>query len=1250
MAAEGVILENLERNLSREQNQWLLPSMRLVNLKESLEMIKGAVAALDVDEDHSIRGNLKNLVALLHQADDLLDEILTRTNDRSFPRDEDQNGNRVENLRRGLQRVVNASNRVAQQVSLLFPFSNRLLIVARRVEKIGQEIKSRGMQMLNNFDSNDRLERPFEPPQYTYSLTRSRVIGRDTEKQKIIEMLLRPLKKDETGVSVIPIVGPPGIGKSALAQFVYDDEKVKGYFDLRMWIQVSHISDEKEIIQEIVESCTNRTINKQNSKPAKHLHSRVHRNGLTFRDLLGCQSIDTSQTPSPGYSESKNRTNIHERRLQREIEGKLYLLILDDACITHGQRLKDLLAKGARGSRILVTTRSTAVANYAKTGVYGSYELGGLSQDFSWSLFENFALGQENQRDTEQGNERDPVMEKIGRAIAENCGGVPLTIKVAASLLYGKNKEKWSSFNSQLTFSANQEEDIMQHVLHFSYSDLPTRLKACFGYCSLFPDDFTFNKQDLLSLWIAQGFINPQHGRSLEKAADKYFLELSRRCFFEDVITDDLGNIITCKMHHILRTLACKYSAGIVSLCITDNSELNLDATCKHVSFTCDGDSLSKISSTKLESKTLRTLLSVNEPDSDTRIGPLVCNTLISSFTCLRVLDLNNLGIVDLPGSIGKLIHLRYLDLSKNDGLVALPKSVTDLHNLHTLKLNSCTKLRRLPCNFGELVNLGRFEIDECDNLTCMPLGLEKLTQIETLSRFIVGEDFSKDMAGLKALQDLNNLRGRLAIEFTGVSENIISEASQAELSSKTHLRELKLSWAKTVSNVEIVSHNLSEEERIPYEQLLQNLRPNSELQILCIEGYKGGDFPNWAGVNGLATSLPNLVVISIEGCEKCEHLPPFDELPSLKRLTLRHMANVRYVEREASVDSPFFPSLEELTLHNFYKLEGWRKEVTILPDSIIPLTTSRQQEPIRSFPHLSKLMIWNCPNLISMPLFMKVLDLNLCNVNQMLLEECAKKAVRQVGKNSSIRYLQIKGCPNLKSFDAVRQGLGNLPCLKHLVVERCHALSLLASELKHLSSLERLEISSCRELNLSDNGASSTGNFNTQIWIPGRIVHHLRGSLRSPWTSLKCLRHLTLREIPKMERLPEGLKHVQSLRSLWISACPALKELPEWIGTLTALQHLRIESCRQLTRLPEGLQHVISLMKVEITECPELMERCKEHTGEDWYKIKHAQVLLHKSWRYGLMSELEASKNRSNVRTLTDVKYFIVPLIAAGI
>ncbi|XP_057541985.1 putative disease resistance protein RGA3 [Amaranthus tricolor] len=1027
-------------------------------------------------------------------------------------------------------------------------------------------------------------------------------------------MLLQPKPEYEANVSVIPIVGLPGVGKSTLAKYVYDDVKVDNHFDLKIWIRASQITEE-EIIQEIVESCTNsKSVDKRFSTRASTSHSR-------FWDVLGCQSIDGSIT-LPGDGTSKSEADISKNRLRKEIKGKLFLLILDDACIITWQRLKNLLAGGARGSHILVTTRSREVADLSKTESVNVYQLQGLNDEHSESLFRTFAFGQQSQSEHEQ---------KIGNSIAKICKGNPLTIKVAASLLYAKNEDYLCSFNDAIP-GEEHDEHIMKHVLNFSFTELPTRLKVCLGYCSLFPENHIFNKHDLISLWTAQGFVEQQQGKILEETSEKYFLELSRRCFFEDVSTDDLGNIMNCKMHPIIHSLASQHAVGVVNMNGPDSSANQvLDSECKHVSFTYAKDP-QNIASSKTHAQNLRTLISVKEPDCDTVMAMSVCDLLLYSFKSLRVLDFHSQGIKEIPVSIGKLIHLRYLDLSENN-IVTLPKSITELHNLQTLKLNACMKLEKLPGNFGELVNLKRFEVDECNSLTSMPLGLEKLSQLVTLSRFIVNKNCSTE---LQVLSMLTSLRGRLAIELSGEWATNIPSKQLAELDRKVHLEKLKISWAKT------------ESKKSDYQQLLEQLQPNSNLKSLWIEGYKGDYLPKWAE-RDMLTSLPNLVVISIEGCEKCKYLPPFGALTSLRRLTLRHMPNVQYVERETTSESLasdsqenttectiFYPQLEELTLHNFYKLEGWRKEVMI---------TSQKQEVIRVFKRLTKLRLWNCPNLKSMPLFFEVLDLDLRNVNQKLLEECAKKtstAIRQQPKNKSrIEQLQIKGCCDLKSFEVVRKGLGSLPDLKQLVIERCDSLLSLAPELKYLSSLERLEISSCKKLNLSDKDNSGTGKSSSKSWIS-------RSIWKSPWTSLKLLLHLTLCELPKMETLPDGLQLVQSIRSLWIISCPVLRELPDWINSLTALQHLRINNCQGVKSLPEGIKEIKSLVKLEITECPDLMKRCKVHTGEDWHKIKHAWVLLHKSWRYGLMSEQGNSQKRSVVRETTDVKYYIVPVIAA--
>ncbi|XLR21764.1 disease resistance protein RGA2-like [Arachis hypogaea] len=91
--------------------------------------------------------------------------------------------------------------------------------------------------------------------QTSSAITEHQMYGRDQEKQKIVEFLTKHASSID-GLSVYPNVGMAGLGKTTLARWVFNDERVIQHFDLRIWVCVSTNFNIMRILQSIVESST----------------------------------------------------------------------------------------------------------------------------------------------------------------------------------------------------------------------------------------------------------------------------------------------------------------------------------------------------------------------------------------------------------------------------------------------------------------------------------------------------------------------------------------------------------------------------------------------------------------------------------------------------------------------------------------------------------------------------------------------------------------------------------------------------------------------------------------------------------------------------------------------------------------------------------------------------------------------------------------------------------------------------------
>lgn len=502
---------------------------------------------------------------------------------------------------------------------------------------------------------------------------------------------------------------------------------------------------------------------------------------------------------------------------------------------------------------------------------------------------------------------------------------MPLAITVVAKAMRAKKTlDEWKTSLSQMKDSSFPHTHVsvdkeLYQKLRWSYEELAQtrKLQLCFLYCAMYPEDEKIWVDELVRIWIGEGFIEDmQRGHSYVKL-------LIDRGLFQSVnpVKQGMGILVNkpvnvwkkrfITVHDVIRDVAINIAeqqnnylcrAGLQLTAFPRNAQ-----QCQRVSVRCN--QIKSVRKDNLCTQLVSLILSTN----------LNLNSLSFSnnLNSLRILDLSNTQIESVPTS---LPELRVLDLS-NTKIDSVPTSFTRLEFL-TLR-GTCIK--ELPREIGDLSDLEFLDVSECKYLTSLPEEISQLRSLRRLHLSMGMENAVTDPKNVMALRGLKNLTELHLYLFFKFEKH---ETMGTIMGSWVEMRHLYLHY----------NHMLPSKSNLP-----EGMQSMKNLQTLVLYDYRGTRLPNWI------CDFQQLERLELDSCENVKELPLLGRLPCLKFLKLRKYSNVRDLE----IGSDGFPELEMLHLSEIPKLRSIGKGAFVE----------------ESLPKLRVLKIKKCPLLRKLPI-----------------------------------------------------------------------------------------------------------------------------------------------------------------------------------------------------------------------------------------------------------------------------------------
>ncbi|KAH7660093.1 P-loop containing nucleoside triphosphate hydrolase protein [Dioscorea alata] len=654
-AFAGKLVERLANVIEEKAIMVLGVKDELQRLRRRMERIARVLKDAEKRriQDETVKGWVDELKDLMYDADDIIDLCMIQGT--GLLLDVDHHS-----------QLPESSTTASTRVCCHFPLLSCVRSVPSRYE-IADKIKSLNDRLTEISEDKDKFNfiisskssaDAYVMNEASYgqssSLLEPDVVGWDIKDatKSLVELLVFP---HEQKCRLFAIVGMGGIGKTTLAQQIYNDPKINDAFVLHSWIWVSKsFTSRADLLKEIIRNTGGR------------------------------------------YGESTTIAEL-QNILCDVLCGKSLFLVLDDIWDVNiwNDLIKNPIGGKTTKCRVLVTTRDRNTG--VKMGAIHIHNVNKLSLDSGWELLCKKVFTNNNTQDMQR-------LKDIGMKIVEKCDGLPVAIKAIASLLItkGQNKKEWENVLNSDAWTIKGLPEELQGAVYLSYEALPSALKHCFLYCALYPRGSKFHVEDLVCHWIAEGYIEAKGKASMEDVAKSYYMELICRSFLQP--DPNIVDMSRCTIHDLLRALAeCFVADESFS---GDPQEVKSIESMKKWRRLTVTSNRENVSIPHLDC--LRSLRLWTPPSLNTQV--------IGNLKHLRLLFLNGDKIENIPDSIGDLVHLRLLDL-EHTCIHNLPNSLGNLINLQFLFLNDCkwlrfheTPLNYVPKGIGKLEHLHHVE------------------------------------------------------------------------------------------------------------------------------------------------------------------------------------------------------------------------------------------------------------------------------------------------------------------------------------------------------------------------------------------------------------------------------------------------------------------------------------------------------------------------------------------------------------